>query len=238
MWPRLSIAAGLLAGVAVAGLVLGGLVLMGPAPTAPPHVTPAPSVAAEPSASASPSVAPSTSPAASASVSASASATGSASASASGSPSASLATLFDIGKPAPKLVLPKVGGGTLDLADLKGKPVWLDFMATDCAACQAELPLMNGFADRYANAGLTVVAVDVSEDEATVKAFADKLGTTFPILLDKDGSVADTWGAYALPVHYWIDKDGIIRDGASGGIGSDIMARGAASILPGVDVQP
>jgi hypothetical protein len=41
-----------------------------------------------------------------------------------------------------------------------------------------------------------------------------------------------------LPVHYWIDKTGIVRDGALGGIGPDVMARGVAAILPGVTVTP
>ena len=83
-----------------------------------------------------------------------------------------------------------------------------------------------------------VVAVDVKEDEATAAAFAQSLGTTFPIALDDDGSTAARWSAYALPVHYWIDAEGIVRDAALGGIGSDIMARGVTTILPGVDVQP
>ena len=44
------------------------------------------------------------------------------------------------------------------------------------------------------------------------------------------------WDALALPVHFWIDKDGIVRDGALGGIGPDVMATGLKTILPGVDV--
>jgi thiol-disulfide isomerase/thioredoxin len=169
-----------------------------------------------PSASASASVAPSGSPAASAS------ATG----------------LFHIGEPAPALVVPQVGGGTIDLAELKGKPVWVNFMATYCPPCQDEFPLMNGFAARYADAGLVVLAIDVKEDEGTVAAFAESLSATFPLGLDTDGKASADWDAIVLPVHFWIDADGIVRDGALGGIGPDIMARGLQTILPDVTVTP
>ena len=134
--------------------------------------------------------------------------------------------------------MPQVGGGTIDLADLKGKPVWINFMATWCPPCQDEFPLMNGFAARYAADGLVVIAVDVKEDEGTVAAFAETLGSTLPMGLDTTGAAADTWNANALPVHFWIDADGIVRDGALGGIGPDIMAQGLQTILPGVTVTP
>jgi Peroxiredoxin len=146
--------------------------------------------------------------------------------------------LFHIGEPAPSLIVPQVGGGTIDLAHLRGKPVWMNFMATYCPSCRDEFPLMNGFAARYAGDGLVVVAVDVKEAEATVAAFAGSLGATFPMGLDANGATATAWDALALPVHFWIDRDGIVRDGALGGIGPDIMARGLQTILPGVTVNP
>lgn len=223
MWPRLSIVAGLLTGVAVAALVLGGLLFLSPGSA--PAFTPQPSVVI---ASASPSVAvasPSASPAASSSASPSA------------SPSGSVG-LFHVGEPAPALVVPKVGGGTIDLAKLKGKPVWVNFMGTYCPSCQDEFPLMNGFAARYGDDGLVIIAIDVKEDEGTVAAFSNRLNATFPLGLDRDGSAATRWDAVVLPVHFWIDKGGIVRDGARGGIGSDVMARGVARILPGVKVTP
>jgi hypothetical protein len=71
-----------------------------------------------------------------------------------------------------------------------------------------------------------------------VATFANELGATFPLGLDGDGSAAATWGADALPVHFWIDAEGIVRDGAVGGIGSDRMAAGVGSILRGVEVTP
>ncbi|MDH4141925.1 MAG: redoxin domain-containing protein, partial [Chloroflexota bacterium] len=161
-------------------------------------------------------------------------------------PSGSFATasggadaLFGIGQPAPGLVVPQVGGGTIDLANLRGQPVWVNFMGTYCPPCVDEFPLMNGFAVRYAEDGLVVIAVDVREEEGVVAAFAEELGATFPLGLDADGSAAERWGAAAaLPVHFWIDAEGIVRDGALGGIGPDIMAQGLETILPGVAVTP
>jgi cytochrome c biogenesis protein CcmG/thiol:disulfide interchange protein DsbE len=212
----LTIVAGLVVGIAAAGLLLGGILALTPEPPPP---SAAPPSAAIVSATSSPtaSIAPSASPAASASA-----------------PDAP----FHAGQPAPPLVVPKVGGGTIDLANLKGKPVWINFMATWCPPCQDEFPLMNGFAARYADKGLVVIAIDVQEDDAAVAAFAAGLGTTFPLGLDTDRKAAIAWDALALPVHFWIDKDGIVRDGALGGIGPDVMAQGLKTILPGVTVTP
>ena len=217
MWARLSIVAGLVVGVAVAGLVLGGILVLAPDPA--PTPTPTPSFATASPTHAPPSATPS--------------------AVASTAPSASLGDApFHIGQPAPALAVPQVGGGTVDLAKLAGKPVWLNFMATWCPSCQDEFPLMNGFATRYADAGLVVLAVDVGEDEGAVAAFAEQLGALFPMGLDEDGSAARDWDAITLPVHFWIDAQGIVRDGALGGIGPDTMAAALEKILPGVDVEP
>lgn len=221
MGPRLSIVAGLLVGVAVATALIAGVVAFAPESVVP--GSPAPSNAV-PSASPTAPIAPI--------------APGATSASATPAPSASGRSLFHIGEPAPSLVVPQVGGGTIDLAALRGKPVWVNFMATWCPPCQDEFPLMNGFAARYAKDGLVVLAIDVKEEEGVVASFAQRLGAIFPLGLDLDGRAAQTWGAIALPVHFWIDADGIVRDGSLGGIGPDIMADGLRKILPGVDVQP
>ncbi len=225
MWPRVSIVAGLLTGVAVAALVIGGILAFSPAPGAAPTPPPQPSVSLT-----SPSPTPTSS------ASASPDGSGSPGASATSSPSGDGGALFHVGEAAPALVIPQVGGGTIDLANLRGKPVWVNFMGTYCPPCVDEFPLMNGFATRYADEGLVVVAVDVKEEEGVVAQFAEQLAATFPLGLDSDGSAALRWDAIALPVHFWIDKDGVIRDGALGGIGPDIMARGLESIMPGVDV--
>ncbi len=218
MWPRLSIVAGLVTGIAAAALVIGGILFLGPGPTPvfsdpPPAGLPSPSATASAVAVASPT------------------------ASAGASPSGSGA-LSHIGDPAPALIVPRVGGGTIDLGKLKGKPVWVNFMGTSCPPCRDEFPLMNGFAARYGGDGLVILAIDVKEDEGAVAAFANEMDATFPLGLDKDGSAQAAWDALPLPAHFWIDTKGIIRDGAVGGIGSDIMARGVSTILPDVEVTP
>lgn len=223
MSPRATVAVGLLAGSAVAVVALVAAVLLLPDPG--PAGEPTSSLGLEPSNGAAVTSSPASSP------------------DGSGSPGATVvpsfgSSLFHIGEPAPALVVPQVGGGQIDLANLAGQPVWVNFMQTTCPPCVDEFPLMSGFAARYADTGLVIVAIDIREEEGTVAAFAQRLNTIFPIGLDADGTAQAAWDAVALPVHFWVDRDGIIRAGALGGIGPDVMAENLRTILPGVDVTP
>ena len=206
---------GLAAGAATGLVILALLVALLPPPATP--VVAAPNTPSAASSSPGPSAAGSAGP--------------------SGSPDPGGAA-FHLGEPAPALRVAQLGGGAIDLANLRGKPVWVNFMATWCPPCRDELPIMNSFMVRYADTGLVVIAVDVREDVSTVNAFAQEIGIRFPVGLDEDGAAQQAWGAYALPVHFWIDADGIVRDGALGGVGPDLMAAALEKSLPGVDVKP
>jgi peroxiredoxin len=218
----IAIALGLVAGAAAAlGLAVAvySLVPAAPAPTAaatssPVAVLPSPTPVATPAATPSPVAGGSTEP----------------------GPTRSISPFPLVGQPAPPLVAPGLDGATIDLAAYRGKPVWIVFTGTYCPPCRDEYPLMNGFAVRYADTDLVVLAIHVKEDAATVKPFVEGLNVTFPVALDGDGSRARTWDALALPVHYWIDEAGIVRDAALGGLGPDQMARSLGTILPGVTI--
>jgi cytochrome c biogenesis protein CcmG, thiol:disulfide interchange protein DsbE len=145
---------------------------------------------------------------------------------------------FHIGQPAPRLVVPQLGGGTIDLAALRGKPVWVYFMATWCPSCRDEFPLMNRYSLRHADDGLVVLAIDVREDAGIVAPFVASLNGTFPVGLDTDGAMQDEWDALVLPMHFWIDAEGIVRDGAVGGVGPELVIPALSRIMPGVDVTP
>jgi cytochrome c biogenesis protein CcmG, thiol:disulfide interchange protein DsbE len=217
MESRVPIVAGLGTGVLVAVLLIVGVVMFGPDPGVA-RVSPSP---LRSGGVASPT------------------AVGSAAVSSSASAAPSPGDVgFHIGEPAPALIVPQLGGGTIDLASLRGKPVWVNFMGTYCPPCRDEFPQMNGFYARYADDDLVVLAIDIREDEGTVATFAQELNATFPIGLDSDGSAQRTWEAVVLPVHFWVDAEGVIRDGALGGIGPDIMADGLRTIMPGVDITP
>jgi cytochrome c biogenesis protein CcmG/thiol:disulfide interchange protein DsbE len=217
MGPRATVLAGLLAGVATALVLLLAAVVLLPEPTGTGEASPTPASGA----TASPGVPATTGPGPSASVVASIG-----------------TTTFHVGESAPDLSVPQLGGGQISLAGLAGKPVWVNFMQTTCPPCIDEFPLMSGFQARYADAGLVVVAIDVREDEGLVAAFVESLNARFPVGLDSNGSAAQTWDAVALPVHFWIDREGVIRAGALGGIGPDIMATNLQTILPDVTVTP
>ena len=135
--------------------------------------------------------------------------------------------------------MPQVGGGTIDLANLRGKPVWVNFMGTYCPPCVDEFPLMNGFAARYADDGLVDPGDRRQGGGGRRRRVRREPRGDLPARPRRrrvGRRIAGT--PLALPVHFWIDKDGIIRDGALGGIGPDIMARGLQTIMPGVDVTP
>ena len=226
MGSKLAIATGLLAGILVGGLALGGAVALLPPPSPPAVPTPSPLVLASPTAS--PTVAP---------VAPSPSAPPVASPSASPSATAS-AQNFGIGTLAPDLKLTRVGGGTVDLLALRGKPVWVNFMATWCPECRDELPLMQGFEARYQKTGLVIVLVDVKEAPADVTAYAKSLDVTLPVALDSSGAAAAAWKAIALPMHFWLTGDGVIAAGAVGAVPADVMAADLQTILPGAKVTP
>ncbi len=230
MTPRRAVLGGLAAG-ALVGLVLVALavallpVVAAPGPT--PQRSPSPTVPPASAAPASPS--PTASSGAEGSVGAE---PGPAT-----SPGAPPLT-FMVGEPAPSLVVPQLGGGAIDLAALRGRPVWLTFMATWCPSCREELPRMALAAARHAADGLVVLAVDVGGDEGTVAAYFAGLGVTLPVGLDPDGIAMDRWRVLALPVHFWIDAEGIVRFGALGGVGPDVFEAGLGTIVPGSGSAP
>ncbi|HEY6058196.1 MAG TPA: redoxin domain-containing protein [Candidatus Limnocylindrales bacterium] len=237
MSSRLPVGLGLLAGVATTIVVVVAVVALGPdasgaspspAPTAVAPLTPVPT----PGADAAPGATPSTT---ASNPSTSTPLPGQAPASASPSPGG---VAFRVGDPAPLLAVPQVGGGRVDLAALRGRPVWVEFMASWCPSCRDDFPVMNRYAIRYASNGLVVLAIDVREDEGTAARFANSLGATFPIGLDEDGRAAQTWGAVALPIHFFVDASGTIRDGAAGGVPPELVAAALGKIMPGVDVTP
>jgi peroxiredoxin len=98
------------------------------------------------------------------------------------------------------------------LADLRGRPIWLNFFATWCPPCQYETPVLQQVYEAHAAQGLALVAVSVQETAPEdVAAYAATYGLTYTIAFDATSAIFRTYKAYGLPTHYFIDRDGVIR---------------------------
>lgn len=139
---------------------------------------------------------------------------------------------IDVGQSAPDFELRTPEGEAMRLSQFRGKPVWVNFWAPWCPACRTEMPRLEGFYLQHRDDGLVILGVGVRDAPETMRAYAGEVGVTYPIVVDGDGAVADAYQALALPVHYWIDRDGIVRDWAFGELPRDLLASSLETILP------
>ncbi len=140
------------------------------------------------------------------------------------------------GKLAAAFTLSDLKGVKRALAAHKGKVVLLDFWATWCGPCRREMPIIARMHEKYAARGLVVYGVNCSESGAKAKAFVDKYGYRFPILLDRDGAVQNHYGITAIPTVFVIDRKGIVRAHMIGGRSEDDLV--AALTKAGLDTRP
>ena len=117
----------------------------------------------------------------------------------------------DVGQVAPDFSLERAGGGEARLSDYRGQVILLNFWATWCVPCRAEMPEIESTYRANRERGLQVLAINVQESEADVQPFVRELGLTFPALLDRDASVARLYLARALPSSFLIDRQGVVR---------------------------
>ena len=136
------------------------------------------------------------------------------------------------GHPAPDFTLQTLDGDTLTLSDLQGKAVVLNFWATWCPPCQAEMPELQSAHDAYESGGLVVLGVNQAEDRATVQAFLDERNLSFPVVLDSQYEASQLYQVNSLPTTFFIDRDGIIREIVVGQMNAALLKQQVRSIYP------
>lgn len=117
----------------------------------------------------------------------------------------------DAGTPMPAYSAAKLGGGTYDVAEQRGKVVLFNVWATWCGPCRAETPDLQELHKRYTARGLEVVGVSVDEGgETDVKPFVAEFKVEYPIVLDPEGKAASVLRTDVLPTTVLIDRNGTI----------------------------
>jgi len=121
-------------------------------------------------------------------------------------------------RPAPVLKLPGLDGVDMDLSQLRGKVVLVNFWAVWCPPCRKEMPSMARLMTRLADKPFSILGVNEAESPEEIRAFLKQVPVNFSILLDSEGEHLKPWQVFAFPTSYVIDKQGRLRSGLFGSI--------------------
>jgi peroxiredoxin len=120
---------------------------------------------------------------------------------------------------APDFTLETIEGQIYTLSELRGRPLLINFWATWCPPCRAEMPAMQRVYEAYQQQGFMILAVNATHQDSHTAAleFSRQYQLTFPILLDLDGSITRQYRVHSFPTSYFVDPTGLITEVVIGG---------------------
>jgi len=116
-----------------------------------------------------------------------------------------------IDAPAPGFILRDLAGNAVSLEDYRGSVVLLNFWATWCTTCSAEMPTFEAGYANHQDDDFVILAVNYDEPEGMVAEFVEEMGLTFPVLLDPGAKTVVEYRVRGFPTSFIIDRDGVIR---------------------------
>ena len=137
-----------------------------------------------------------------------------------------------VGRPAAAFTLTSFDGAKLDLADLRGKVVVLNFWASWCyPACYEEAPALERGWKSYRDRGVVVVGVDIQDKDEAARKFINDFRLTFANAPDPGGKVSVDYGVYGVPETFFIDREGRIRAKHVGALSDQMFAEAIEPLL-------
>lgn len=127
-------------------------------------------------------------------------------------------------------VVPTLDGKSVQLSELRGRPVILYFWATWCGSCTFDMPAMDAFYQQEIDSGVVVLAINVGQSETTVRDFVAEGGYSFLIGLDGNMDVGRAYRLLGFPSTYFIDTEGIIRNVRMGQLTQEALEERLAMI--------
>lgn len=138
----------------------------------------------------------------------------------------------NMGNRARNFTLETVDGDHVSLKDFEGKVVLINFWATWCPPCRAEIPDIQATYEARRGDGFVVLGVNVEESRATVQQFMGEFEMTYPVLLDEGGKVLQMYRANGLPMSVIVDREGVIRARHVGYLSADQLEKYLADLMP------
>lgn len=135
-----------------------------------------------------------------------------------------------LGSLAPGFSLSDLDGNPVSLADFRERPVLINFWATWCGPCEAEMPAINRAYLASQAEGLVVLGIDLEEHPDTIRSFVDYYELDFTILADREGAVAEQYQVQGLPTSFFIDRSGRIAHIHIGQMSEADLENGLAKI--------
>lgn len=130
------------------------------------------------------------------------------------------------GELAPDFELTTLKGEEMRLSDYRGKAVILNFWATWCPPCRAEMPHMQTFYEKQQENDVEVVAVNLTTEDrgmTEIENFVAEFGLSFPIPMDVDGDIGAIYQAFSIPTSYIIDREGRVLHKIVGPMDEEMM---------------